>query len=387
MKASGRRVRALVIAIAVVLAAPPVALGAFLLVVPAPVDGFAPEPWRPTDAVALPAEIQIATEVENFADDSIHGPEDIVLDATGNVYTGDRDGVIWRFGPAGDVPERFAQPGGRPLGLAFAPDGRLIVANHGVGLQAVNLDGTVQTLADEVAGEPILFANDLDISDDGIVYFSDSSSRYNTATLGNESSSYLLPDAIDGRASGRLLSHDLATGNSQVLLESLYFPNGVAITADGSALWVAESNRYRVLEYDLASAATRTVLHNLSGTPDNIDRDAQGRMLVALYQRNVALDHLVLPYAVPRQVLIRLPSDLFVNEDDPLSGSILVARDDGTATAHLTGLTPAATSVFPADERWYLGALLGQPIRWMPTAWDCQENGGIDWSDPRGARP
>lgn len=255
------------IAIAAVLAAPPVALAAFLLVVPTPVDGFEPESWRPADAVAFPAEIHIAAEVENFADDSIHGPEDIVLDASGNVYTGDRDGVIWRYGPAGGAPQRFAETGGRPLGLAFAPDGRLIVANHGIGLQAVNFDGTVQTLADEVAGEPILFANDLDISNDGVVYFSDSSSRYNTATLGNESSSYLLPDAIDGRAGGRLLSHDLATGNSQVLLESVYFPNGVAITADGSALWVAESNRYRVLEYDLASAATRTVLQNLRARP------------------------------------------------------------------------------------------------------------------------
>ncbi|MEV0952107.1 SMP-30/gluconolactonase/LRE family protein [Promicromonospora sp. NPDC050249] len=360
------RVHGWTTAIVVVLAVPFVALAVFLLTVPAPVEGFDPEPWRPDRAIDLPEEATTRAQVEDLTAEVIPGPEDIATDAEGNLYTGDRDGVIWRYTPTGDAPVRFAVPDGRPLGLAFAPDGRLIVANHGVGLQAISPDGSVETLVDEVAGERILFANDLDISDTGLVYFSDSSSRYNTTTLGDESSSYLLPDAIDGRASGRLLVYDLGTGRSEVLLDRVYFPNGVALTADGSALWVAESNRYRVLEYDLATGATRSVYENLPGTPDNIDRDADGRMLVAIYERNAALDNLVLPYAISREILIRLPSDLFVNEEDPLSGSILVARDTGSIVEFLTGLTPAATSVHPDAERWYLGALLGQPIRWMP---------------------
>jgi sugar lactone lactonase YvrE len=216
-----------------------------------------------------------------------------------------------------------------------------------------------------VAGEPILFANDLDISADGVVYVSDSSFRYNTTTLGTESSSYLLPDAIDGRASGRLLSYDLNSRVGEVLLDGLYFPNGVALTADESALWVAESNRYRVFEYHLTDGTTSMVLDDLPGTPDNIDRDPSGRMLVAIYERSSALDNIVLPFDLARQILIRLPSDLFVNEQNPLGGGVLVAVDDGTVEQFLTVLTPAATSVHPAGDRWYLGALLGQPIRWM----------------------
>ncbi len=358
--------RRLAITIAVVLAVPALAIAAFLLAVPAPVAGFDPEPWRPGEAIDFPQEMTTSAEVRAFTTDSINGPEDIAMDVERNLYTGDRDGVIWRYAPNGGPPARFAEPGGRPLGLAFAPDGRLIVANHGAGLQAISPDGSVETLVDEVDGERILFANDLDISDSGVVYFSDSSMRYNTTTLGDESSSYLLPDAIDGRAGGRLLSHDLGTGRSEVLLDGVYFPNGVALTADGSALWVAESNRYRVFEYDLSTGTTRGVYENLPGTPDNIDRDADGRMLVAIYERNAALDNLVLPYAISRQILIRLPSDLFVNEADPLSGGILVALADGTPVEYLTGLTPAATSVYPDGDRWYLGALLGQPVRWMP---------------------
>lgn len=360
-----RWARVLLFAVAAALGTPLVALGVFLLVVPAPAEGFSPESWDPGDGVSFPAEVTRSAVVEQLTDQPVHGPEDIVVDEEGRVYTGARDGVIWRFPTAGGPVERWAQVGGRPLGMQFASDGRLIVANHGLGLQAVAPDGSVETLVDEVAGQPILFANDLDISADGVVYVSDSSFRYNTTTLGTESSSYLLPDAIDGRASGRLLSYDLNSRVGEVLLEGVYFPNGVALTADESALWVAESNRYRVFEYHLTDRTTTMVLEDLPGTPDNIDRDPSGRMLVAIYERSNALDDIVLPFDLARQILIRLPSDLFVNEEDPLGGSILVALDDGTVEQFLTGLTPAATSVHAAGDRWYLGALLGQPIRWM----------------------
>jgi sugar lactone lactonase YvrE len=121
--------------------------------------------------------------------------------------------------------------------MTFASSGDLLIANHGAGLQAVSPEGEVAVLADEADGTPILFANDVDISSDGIVYFTDSSTRYNTTTLGNDSASYLLPDLIDGRATGRVLAHDLRTGETRVLLDRLYFPNGVALTDDGRRIW------------------------------------------------------------------------------------------------------------------------------------------------------
>lgn len=41
-------------------------------------------------------------------------------------------------------------------------------------------------------------------------------------------------------------------------------------------------------------------------------------------------------------------------------------EDDGSVLAYHDGLDPAATSVVPVGDRWYFGALLGQPVRWMP---------------------
>ncbi|MFI9488557.1 hypothetical protein ACIG47_19375 [Promicromonospora sp. NPDC052451] len=89
-------------------------------------------------------------------------------------------------------------------------------------------------------------------------------------------------------------------------------------------------------------------------------------MLVGNHDRIAALDTPVLPSDLARQIMIRLAGGLFVNEQDPLTGSILVADDAGAVVAHRTGLAPAATSVLPAEDRWYLGALLGQPVHWMP---------------------
>ena len=360
--AAGRVRRVLLVAALAVVVLPVAGVAAFLLVVPAPVAGFAPESWRPGPGLAFADGITAPAAVEQLTSEPVHGPEDIATDPDGRLYTGDRDGTIWRIDARGSA-EVFARVGGRPLGLAFAPDGRLVVANHGLGLQAVDPAGRVEVLTDTVAGSPVLFANDLDIGPDGVVYFSDSSRRYNTTTLGDVPS-YLLPDMLDGRASGRLLTYDLRSGETTVLLDGLYFPNGVAVTADGARVWVAESNRYRILEHTLGGG-TRTALDDLPGTPDNIDRDPAGRMLVALYDRTAALDALVLPNDLARQIMARLPGSLFVNEEEPLTGGILVADDDGVVTAHHTGLAPAATSVLPAGERWYLGALLGQPVRWM----------------------
>lgn len=110
---------------------------------------------------------------------------------------------------------------------------------------------------------------------------------------------------------------------------------------------------------------TRSCRYWLQQVPDGASASAkvrgwagqQGVLSIGAQAREITLT---------REILIRLPSDLFVNAEDPLSGSILVARDTGAVVKVFTGLTPAATSVYPDGDRWYLGTLLGQPVRWMP---------------------
>ncbi|GAB2651918.1 SMP-30/gluconolactonase/LRE family protein [Kribbella swartbergensis] len=354
-----RVLRAVVVGVGAIVLASALALGVLLVVVSPPVADFDPEGWRPGPGFGVDRRSSVNATAVTV--DAPYGPEDIAVDRSGVVYTGDRHGMIRRIRPDGSI-EAFADVGGRPLGLAFDRRGNLIVANHGRGLQAVDPDGRVRLLADEAAGRPILFANDLVIDSVGAVWFSDSSFRYNTATLGDVPS-YLVPDLVDGRAAGRLLRYDARTGLTEQVLDGLYFPNGVALTADETAVWIAESTRYRILRYSIGERRTDVLVDDVPGVPDGLNRDADGSILVALYDRTPALDDLILSTALGRHVMIRLPNSLFVNEDDPLTGAILVLEATGVVRRLHTGLDPAATNVVPHEGRWYLGALLTHPVR------------------------
>lgn len=69
---------------------------------------------------------------------------------------------------------------GRPLGLRFDKrTGDLYIADAYMGLLKVGPEGGLATpLVTEAEGVPLGFTNDLDIDDDGTVYFTDSSISY-----------------------------------------------------------------------------------------------------------------------------------------------------------------------------------------------------------------
>lgn len=76
---------------------------------------------------------------------------------------------------------KFEQLCGRPLGLRFDPKtGNLYIADAYYGLLVVGPEGGLASpLATHVDGQPILFANDLDIHKNGSIFFTDTSKRYN----------------------------------------------------------------------------------------------------------------------------------------------------------------------------------------------------------------
>ena len=106
------------------------------------------------------------------------GPEDADIGPDDLVYVATRDGEILRIEKDGDVT-LFAQTQGRPLGIEFAANGTLYVADAYRGLLAVDPEGRVTLRADRTdSGSPILYANDVAIGSDGVVYFSDASTRF-----------------------------------------------------------------------------------------------------------------------------------------------------------------------------------------------------------------
>ena len=74
----------------------------------------------------------------------------------------------------------FSNTKGRPLGMAFDSEENLIIADAVRGLISIDRNGEVKTLSTKSDSDniPFKFVDDLDIANDGKIYFSDASSKY-----------------------------------------------------------------------------------------------------------------------------------------------------------------------------------------------------------------
>ena len=117
----------------------------------------------------------------------------MLLDAEDNLYCGTRDGRIMRFAaPDHTEVSVLAKIGGRPLGLAFDAEGRIVTCVAGMGLVRVTLKGEAELLTDQTERSlfsiqddtTIRMADDLDIAADGTIYFTDATKRYDIADWG-----------------------------------------------------------------------------------------------------------------------------------------------------------------------------------------------------------
>jgi len=93
--------------------------------------------------------------------------------------------------------------------------------------------------ADSKSTLEMKFFNDLDVSSDGTVFFTDSSYMYYRSQNRQE--------VLDGAPRGRLFQYDLSHRHLKVLMCGLHFPNGVQIQAGHSSVLVVESTRFRIL--------------------------------------------------------------------------------------------------------------------------------------------
>lgn len=209
------------------------------------------------------------------------GAEDVAVALAGPdegaVFTGTEDGVIHRVSHDGRQVRPVANTAGRPLGIEWLPDGRLLVCDAQRGLLAVDpRSGRLETLVVDVAGRPMRFCNNAAASADGTVYFSDSSTVHGLADW--------KADFVEVTRTGRLLRR-APDGRLDVLVDGLAFANGVALALDESYVAVAETAARSIARYWLTGpqAGTRdTFAANLPGYPDNIARGSDGLIWVSI---------------------------------------------------------------------------------------------------------
>jgi gluconolactonase len=240
-------------------------------------------------------------------------PEGPVVDADGSVLVSEMAaGRVTRIAPDGTAGV-FAETGGGPNGLGRLPDGRLLVCQGGGSrwhtrpwpfdlpgsvdltlpagpaddaltpqVQVVDRDGSVSTLTARFVGidgveRPLGRPSDCCVDRDGGFWMTDGG-----ASHGRER-------GLSGLLYG---APDLAPGAPlREVLYPLEMPNGVALSADGTLLYVTETRTRRVWELTIAAdgriGAARGLATVPSGGPmnfggaDGLCVDGEGRVVVA----------------------------------------------------------------------------------------------------------
>jgi sugar lactone lactonase YvrE len=256
------------------------------------------------------------------------GPEDVVVDAEGQIYTGLADGRILRISQDGARIETVADTGGRPLGLEFLGSDELLVCDAQAGLLAVEFaTGKVAVLAEEALGRRFVFCNNAAVAADGTIYFTDSSDRFAIANWRD--------DLIEQTGSGRLLRR-APGGAIDLLADGLQFANGVALAPDESFVAVAETGAFQVRRIWLDSRREDLLAADLPGFPDNISTGSDGLIWVTQASPRIpALDFARKLPAVLRAGIRRLPPGLQVKPKRAVGALGFAA--DGTLVHELRG--------------------------------------------------
>lgn len=289
-----------------------------------------------------------------------HGPEDLAVGPDGALYVAVAEGWILRLPKGADGFERWAPTGGRPLGIEFDPAGGLWVADALRGLLHITTNRELRVVATEAGGVPIGFADDVDITPDGRVWFTDATTKFLPSEHGGTYPASKL-DLFEHGGHGRLLVHDPRDGSTTVALAGLQFANGLAATPDGSALLLCETGSYRVLRVDLSTDGpplAAPILEALPGFCDNVQRDAEGRFWVGLVSPRRAIVDVLAPYPGLRAAIQRLPTAL--HPDARRHGHVIAIDRGGRVLADLqdpSGRYALTTGALTHDGWLYVSSL------------------------------
>jgi sugar lactone lactonase YvrE len=339
-----------------------VALGAYLLLWPIPIEPVAWDPPKAPEFSGPYALNDALARGRRLLEGIGTGPEDVAFDAEGRLYTGFANGRVVRTSLPDGRPEVFAETGGRPLGMVFDAAGNLLVADAVKGLLSISTEGRTSLFASGVVGRPFGFPNDLDVGPDGTVYFTDSSSKFG---IGSD-----VPDLVQHGGHGRLLAWSPADRSVRVLLEGLQFANGVVVEPTGAFVLVAETGAYRITRYWLIgerAGTSEAFAQNLPGFPDNISRTPDGRIWVSLPSPRLPIVDSLGPHPFLRKVLLRLPASL---QPGPLRhGLVVELAPDGRAIRALhdpSGGVALVSSVMEREGSLYLGSYLEPSLVVVP---------------------
>lgn len=205
----------------------------------------------------------------------------------------------------------------------------------------------------------LAFCNDLELSADGRrIYFSEPFS-YEGASMGGGA----IPEAVSLAPNGRLWRHDLDTDTTRLIAEGFNFIDGVLYDLHPGAsrersVLVSQTPHFRLTRFILAgpnAGSAEVVLDGITGMPDGLDRDRDGRIWTGLIKERSSL--LTWVHANPwiKPLLLRLPLDQM--PQSPHTG-VLVLSPDGSTPLYFASyegrLISNIASAIPGPDGVYL---------------------------------
>ena len=180
-------------------------------------------------------------------------------------------GKLYKFAPGSEV-EVFREEAQGPSGNAFDAQGRLYTCEtHARRVTRTDKAGHVEVLAERWQGKRLNAPNDLVVSRNDHVYFTD-------PAFGEQS------DHRELDFYG--VYHVPPKGEMKLVAKPAGRPNGIALSPNGRILYVVNTDERNVRAYDLDhngdTSNERVLIRSLAGVPDTIRVDEKGDLFVAV---------------------------------------------------------------------------------------------------------
>jgi gluconolactonase len=177
---------------------------------------------------------------------------------------------LHKFVPGVGGSELADVPGG-PNGNTYDAQGRLYTCEfHSRRVTRTNKKGAVEVLASKFEGKRLNAPNDIVVRRDGHIYFTD-------PAFGDQQDTREL-DFFG-------VFHITPKGELEALAKWKTRPNGIALSANGKILYVADSDARLIRAYDLdhsgAASKERVFIAEIPGVPDGIRTDEKGNLWIA----------------------------------------------------------------------------------------------------------
>jgi len=209
---------------------------------------------------------------------------------------------------------------------------------------------------------PLIVCDNLEVSEDGRrIYFSEPFD-YSDASVDDA-----VDEAIALAPNGRLWRHDLDTGTTRLIVEGFHFINGILCDLHPGqereqSVLVTQTSLFRLTRFFVCgpkAGSAEVVLDGITGMPDGIDRDAAGRIWLALFTERSPLLTWLHANAWLKPLFLRLPTTLLLGRTRRTG--VLVVSPDGSeplyAAMYKGPLLTSVPSAVPAPGGVYLANL------------------------------